>query len=550
LLAVKAAVIAADAAASGLAREGYPITTWLREAFTETLTADAIDQHIIQKRKRAIETKTKRRFEFQSFQNAAASLPDRALLIAPCGAGKTLAAWRWIAARLGARPAAHVIFLYPTRATATEGFRDYVSYAPESDAALLTGTARYELQDMFSNPVDERHGRDYLTEDRLYALGFWQKRVFSATVDQFLAFLQQSYRGICLLPVLADSVVVIDEVHSFDAGLFSALVSLLQNFDLPVLCMTASLPAKRRKKLEECGLTIFPGEANQFEDLDRRAQLLRYKVEKRNDAGEAEHIARQAIREGRRVLWVVNTVDRCQSLARKLEDLKPLCYHSRYRLQDRKDRHYKVIDAFQNHEGGVLAITTQVCEMSLDLNAHVLISEVAPIPALIQRMGRCNRRTEKESDPMGEVYLHFPEADRPYPREELQTALKFIEDIADQGVSQAQLQELLESYTARQETEVQRLMTFLVDGFWSRGGMEELRDGEDYTVPAILDHDVESFLSMQTRHEPVDGLILNVPRKSAHPDGRLPGYLSVASSSHYDPQRGFCKEPLPKASAL
>ena len=79
--------------------------------------------------------------------------------------------------------------------------------------------------------------------------------------------------------------------------------------------------------------------------------------------------------------------------------------------------------------------------------------------------------------------------------------------------------------------------------------MEELRDGEDYTVPAILDNDVDSFLSMETRHEPVDGLILNVPRKFARRDGRIKSYLSVAPSSHYDPQRGFCKEPLPKASA-
>ena len=62
-------------------------------------------------------------------------LPDRvrptsgnALLLAPCGSGKTLAAWRWIAAQLDKRRAAHVLFLYPTRATARAKLQKYVSW--------------------------------------------------------------------------------------------------------------------------------------------------------------------------------------------------------------------------------------------------------------------------------------------------------------------------------------------------------------------------------------------------------------------------------------
>ena len=39
---------------------------------------------------------------------------------------------------------------------------------------------------------------------RLYALGFWTRRIFSATVDQFLSFLQYGYGSVCLLPLLAD----------------------------------------------------------------------------------------------------------------------------------------------------------------------------------------------------------------------------------------------------------------------------------------------------------------------------------------------------------
>ena len=59
---------------------------------------------------------------------------------------------------------------------------------------------------MFSSEDDDRYGLTYQTDRRLYALRFWTRRVFSATVDQFLAFLQYSYGPLCLLPVLADSV--------------------------------------------------------------------------------------------------------------------------------------------------------------------------------------------------------------------------------------------------------------------------------------------------------------------------------------------------------
>ena len=247
LLSVRAALIAADSAGSGLTRENKALTGWLEEAFEEkeVINAEYIQDKVIAPRKRSIEKSKGTPFCWNDFQVEASCLSDRALMLAPCGAGKTLAAWRWIAGRLAVRPAARILFLYPTRGTATEGFRDYVSWAPETDAALLHGTAMYDLEGMFENG-DERASRDYTVERRLFALGQWPKRIFSATVDSFLGFMASQYASICLLPLLADSVVVIDEVHSFSSGMFSSLVKFIEKFNVPVLCMTASLPPKRR----------------------------------------------------------------------------------------------------------------------------------------------------------------------------------------------------------------------------------------------------------------------------------------------------------------
>ena len=90
--------------------------------------------------------------------------------------------------------------------------------------------------------------------------------------------MQYAYRSVCLMPVLADSVVVVDEVHSFDRSLFSSLKRFLREFDIPVLCMTASLPAQRQRDLVDCGLKVFPDDLREFADLQNIALLPRYKV--------------------------------------------------------------------------------------------------------------------------------------------------------------------------------------------------------------------------------------------------------------------------------
>lgn len=542
-LAVKTAVIVSDSAGSGLAREGYEITAWLAAAFGDEACVNGtyIEREVLKKRIAQIERRTGKAFAYQDFQECAATQPDRTLMIAPCGAGKTLAAWRWIAAQLDAQPRGRVLFLYPTRATATEGFRDYVAHAPESDASLLTGTAAYELRDMFSNPDDPREGVDYLTEARLYALGYWSKRVFSATVDQFLGFIKQNYKGICLLPVLADAVVVVDEVHSFDVGLFGSFRKFLAAFDVPVLAMTASLPEGRRCALQEEGMALLNSEG--LADLETIAEQPRYRVEL-GDLEEVRAAVRAALVAGERVLWVVNTVDRAQALADEFSDWMPLCYHSRFTLDDRKCRHAKLIESFQDTTGGArLAITTQVAEMSLDLDAQVLVSELAPISALIQRMGRCNRYGRAE---LGRVWFYAPDGDLPYERADHRTAEAFVAEFRGRQVSQANLEAALERYTAGQGREADHGQAFLDDGPWAMARGEALRDGVDYTTQAVLDTQLDAVLAAQRARQPIDGFIVPVPHRLAQrdPQRRLPHYLHIAPASHYTSDFGFLRAPV------
>jgi len=540
LLAIRAALIVADAAGSGLARVGAPASEWLYDAFDEEdlVSATDVEKGVIAPRIGQVEQSGKP-FAWSDFQTASEGLPNRALLLAPCGSGKTLAAWKWIMGQLRGSPTKRVVFLYPTRATATEGFRDYVSWAPEADAALMHGTSSYELEGLFENPDDDRHGRDFTTDDRLFAIGYWQRRIFSATVDQFLGFMQNAYRSICLLPVLVDSVIVIDEVHSFDRSLFAALKRFLETFNVPVLCMTASLPRERQTDLVERGLHLFPSQTAQFDDLEAVAAVPRYVVNRLKNATQAREVALKAHDSGRRVLWVVNTVDRCQALARELGSI---CYHSRFRLCDRKRRHEEVIHAFKQRTQAYLAVTTQVCEMSLDLDADVLITEEAPITSLIQRMGRCNRRARPPEGFLGDVWVCVPETRAPYLSDDFDGVEEFLKAVDGKCVSQRDLRDLLDIAPGR--VEPKRYAAFLECGPWAIASEKALRDEAGPTARCILDSDVEQYQDLSNRRCPTDGLILNVPWSVAKSFDRLHHGLCIAAASHYVAEYGFLKKSV------
>jgi CRISPR-associated endonuclease/helicase Cas3 len=553
LVAIKAGLIVSDAAASGLVREGKNIEDWIEEVVhSESIGDEDIAKAIINPRIGQIKAKTGG-FKLATFQAQIAKQGSKALLLAACGAGKTLGAWKWAEQQSREYDIGKVIFLYPTRGTATEGFRDYVGWSPATDAALVTGTARYELEAMQENPSEAIEGKDFQADERLYALGFWSRRYFSATVDQFLSFLEHSYQSLCLLPVLADSAVIIDEVHSFDQRMFDSLVSFLENFDIPVLCMTATLPPSRRERLKKAGLTVYPTEMDRdlLPDLEEKECHPRYYLEPVDNFAAAFENAITAYQQGERVLWVVNTVDRCLAIAQKLRttlNTEVLTYHSRFRLCDRQKVHAKTVEAFalqkeQSERKPAIAVTTQVCEMSLDLDADVLITEVAPIPSLVQRFGRANRHLARGLDFRAKLHTYTPPKNPPYQKDEIEIATAFLQELSHAEVSQRQFAEALENYSPP-EREADGSARFLESGYYAIPG--SFRDTDEFSVPCILDRDLDAVKEIldskeKYRKEP---FIINVPKKWANSKDSypswLPKYLGVATwERHYDQDSGF-----------
>ncbi|HWN69712.1 MAG TPA: CRISPR-associated helicase Cas3' [Haliangium sp.] len=576
-LALKAGVIAADSVASAMVRTRRSIIEWIEEvAHADAIAPGELHDRLIGPRCRSLAEKRGRPFEFHEFQERAAELGPRALLIAGCGSGKTLAAWLWAERQLAGRELGHVLFLYPTRGTATEGFRDYVAWAPEDEGALVHGTAAYELDAMSQNPSEAMGQKRFAldeAEKRLFALGLWPRRYFSATVDQFLSFLTHRYESMCLLPLLADSAIVLDEVHSYDRAMFSSLVAFLEHFDVPVLCMTATLPPDRKQQLERLGLRVYPepGDRIELQDLEKAECHPRYRLHRADGDAQAFDRALAAARTGSRVLCVVNTVGRCQELAQRFghavggSPVRVLAYHSRYRLRDRAARHSDAIAAFQargrHHTRaghGVIAVTTQVCEMSLDLDADVLISELAPVPSLVQRFGRANRHLAQGEDFRADIYLHEPKSPAPYGREDIDAAHAFLDALGVRpgvpGVElgQRRLAEAFEQHTPRQPSVTDSAL-FLTGGYYAAA--DDFRDIDQIGVSCVLDRDISAIEAVwrekgarERRGQPVlddilPGYEVSVPRKHTLRDAVrpawLPRYLEIAPADRYDEDLGF-----------
>ena len=582
LLAVRSALIAADAAGSGIVRvENGSVATWIHENVTNRplLTSQQVFADIIEKRRLEM-VKSGNWKDWNDFQKACDDLPDRALLLAPCGSGKTLAAWRWIAARLEKRAAGHAIFLYPTRATAREGFQDYVSWAPEADAALMHGTSEFDLEGMFENApeADERRDRGYQrteAERRLFSLSYWPRRVFSATVDQFLAFMQYSYGPMCMLPVLVNSVLVVDEVHSFDNNMFSALKDFLKAFDVPVLCMTATLPENRRNELvRDCNLAEPP---EWPEDLKQIADLPRYRFLRVADRATAEKSVRKALAEGKRVLWVVNQVKRAHAIVRSFVQALPdakddaqlltesgvpiVCYHSRFRLRDRVDRHAETMKYLKaSHSTAALGVTTQVCEMSLDIDVDLLVTEECPVSSLVQRMGRCNRnRNARCLNDSGHVIVYQPENNDilPYDNNDLSGLSEFVKRADGQDLSQTNLDEMMRSVPGP-ALKGDKMSRFLESGPYAVGprddGGDGFRDATEFSRQSVLLKDVQSYLNATIAEKP--GFIVPVPNCRALSRDqisvefpKLPAWISVAPNANYHRAVGFLNQPVSQWSS-
>ncbi len=357
-------------------------------------------------------------------------------------------------------------------------------------------------------------------QDKIESLALWSTPLVVATSDTVLGLMSNARKSVYSLPSILCSAIVFDEIHAFDDQMFGHLLVFLKNFPkLPILLMTASLPEKRLDAIKKVRPDF--NDENCINGDKDFAEIKRYSINEVQDYEKLFEEIKKCVAKNGKVLWVRNQVDWAnnayldciKTFTKNFPQLKIDIYHSRLKYKHRSKRHRKVIDDFKKKDFPAILVATQVAEMSFDLSADLLITDIAPIPSLIQRLGRLNRRL-KPTTPENEreikpalVYL-LPRDEKnsmPYKIDELKTARDWIAELQKEygnSLSQQSLADCFGKFSNEKDFDIETAEEKAVffSGLWQTyPGMTR---GEGYTINVIFEDDCKEWKRMKGTKQP------------------------------------------------
>jgi len=559
---IKGFGIAADVAASAVAKREYIkrgqsraefIANFIEAKLKIGLTKNDLGELIKQRVTRSAETRPKigntdatQPFRFHGFQKDVARAASRGAYLtlarAGCGSGKSLAAYLWARRwckqfKSEGRENFRLFFCLPTTGTTTEHYKDYALESGITNTRLIHSRAEIDLEGIAQTAPQEsatdeqgdaaKIARQALAEqrDKIEALELWDTPLVVCTTDTVLGLMANARRAIYSLPALMCGAVVFDEIHAFDEQLFGHLLIFLKSFPrLPVLLMTASLPDERLRAIKAVR-PDFKEERDCIRGPKKFEEMPRYLIRHAQSEQDVREEVEKCLRANGKVLWVCNRVERANE---KYAEWRSRCheqaisaavnvYHARFCYTHRSERHTRVIADFKKKERAALLVATQVAEMSLDLSADLLVTDIAPIPALIQRMGRLNRRAvptdpEEERPPKLALVCSLPTNEEveplPYCKSEIDGARLWLGKFESMtnGVSQHELSEQFTALSNPEAVDSELLLekaeekACFFSGLWQTRPGQTRTDG--HTVSIILEKHLKECKDLGRNGEP------------------------------------------------
>jgi CRISPR-associated endonuclease/helicase Cas3 len=251
------------------------------------------------------------------------------------------------------------------------------------------------------------------------------------TIDQSLLSVLQTKHWFLRAFGLAGKVIIFDEVHAYDtymSTILDRLLGWLAELGCTVILLSATLPDGRKKALVEAysGLddiqyqpyprvTKCPARSYPSKQADEHTVCVEVPLSETKTVGlqfisedDIVSLLQNKIAGGGCAAIICNTVGSAQAMYRKMQDSLPdteiLLFHARMKQGNRREREKEVLSKFGKGEKEVgnnyksncrpiraVLVATQVIEQSLDLDFDLMISEIAPVDLLLQRLGRLHR---------------------------------------------------------------------------------------------------------------------------------------------------------------
>ncbi len=359
--------------------------------------------------------------EMQRAAHSAIIGPGVYVIEAPMGMGKTEAAL-WAAYQMMLDEKARgIYFALPTQATSNRIYRRLSTFvgriAPNSVASRLIHGNSWLLEEQLGlrpaatetqgSDEDARTGRDWFASAKRALLAPFGV----GTVDQALLGVVAAKHFFVRQYSLAGKVVILDEVHSYDiytGTLIDKLIVTLEGLGCTVIILSATLTGKRRNQIvssthgddpeAEPSYPLITGrnEGQDIQPIPADPPPARTVEIAFAPAGNAAAEAIALAENGGCVLWICDTVDSAQKQYEHFHAgthaRVPLgLLHSRFPFWRREQLESEWMERFGkagDTRCGSILVSTQIVEQSVDLDADLLITELAPTDMLLQRAGR------------------------------------------------------------------------------------------------------------------------------------------------------------------
>lgn len=380
--------------------------------------------------------------------------PGLYIVEAAMGKGKTEAALAAAYQVISSGQARGFYFALPTQLTSNEihrRTRDIFGRVVEDTALLPLSHSASWLTRVESLAIHPADADDEESQDHVRAARAWltsRKSLLSpfgvGTIDQALmGALPVKFAHLRMLG-LAGKVVIFDEVHSYDAytgTVLRELIKQLMELHCTVIILSATLTHQLRLSLLSAATDVpqaesesedwkgypllsvaRPGEPAQpipiepeKDDERRTVQVRHLTLDEPTLPAELLAEIEDKVSAGFCVLIIRNTVPLAQATYKQMKTLlrqsdeaeQVGLLHSRFPFYQRfghPDRPNEtgreaqwVARLGKNRKirpNGCVVVSTQVCEMSVDIDADWLISDLCPTDQLLQRIGRLHRHKE------------------------------------------------------------------------------------------------------------------------------------------------------------
>ena len=364
--------------------------------------------------------------------------PALIILEAETGVGKTEAALAAAHVIANATDAQGIYFAAPTMATANGLLERTIEWAKNTtDSGAVSSLYLAHSKNQLAQPYQELRfrgiGEDGAAGENVVASSWMSGRrrgllsnVVVGTVDQVLMMALRQRYSMLRHVALAGKIIIFDEVHAYDTYTSDYLETTLEwlaEYGVTVIMMSATLPPERRNALVKAFsgqditepsnayplITVASESGQRSVAPEPSPTNLEATIEVIDDSLDAlQQRIGDVLVDGGVALVICNTIARAQETYSAFKQSYPdevELHHAGFMAWERSEKEDRLRAELgpDAHRGAgrpnrKIVVATQVAEQSLDIDADVLVTDIAPMDLMIQRIGRLHRHDRPETD--------------------------------------------------------------------------------------------------------------------------------------------------------